>query len=626
MKTRHFTLGLILWFSVCSYTEISRAQILPGSRTVDWSQVGVAGGVPSANWPIFATLSASGGADDSVAIQNALDAAHAAYPNGAVVLLNPGTYTLHRSSTVAYNRSDDYGTGVYECGLILDRPNVVLRGSGPNKTILKYGDGANIISIGTTYLSSSAVKFINVTAGATKGSTSLTLASVSGIGVGSYIVITEANPIDTDGNPLVNVSGYAGDSGAGHNLPNNAMTQIDRVTAVAGNVLTLEMPLYLTFATSPQAYKLATFVEHSGLESLRLASTANSGTLLEFKNINLESCGSCWVLNCESDWCVDKSHVYLSDCYRCEIRNNYLYEGYNHNSGSDYAILLEFRNSANLIENNIIRKGRHSMITEGCSGNVWGYNYIVDPYMGEYHNSLPENDIHGAHPFMNLWEGNDAPNLEFDFAHGSNSSNTVFRNYFNLICTNPDTGQPMTGGLWAINLAYYSNYENIVGNALGPYGSASPVAAYQIQADVGQAAALYKLGYYDDGGTTTPNASLAAKVEKTLLRGGNWDCKTNTVVWSNNIPAGSLAASYLAPQSIPTSLYKSSRPNWFPAGAVWPPVDTSATTIVNKIPARLCYEAQKIGNGGIFDPTFYGVASAQVAPDAPTNLRILSTQ
>src|SRR5260370_42669273 len=87
--------ALILVLLVCYYAEISRAQILPTSRTVDWTQVGIEGGVPSANWPIYTTLSASGGPDDSVTIQTALDAAHVAYPNGAVVLLNPGTYNLH---------------------------------------------------------------------------------------------------------------------------------------------------------------------------------------------------------------------------------------------------------------------------------------------------------------------------------------------------------------------------------------------------------------------------------------------------------------------------------------------------------------------------------------------------
>jgi hypothetical protein len=618
-------LALILALLVSYGAELSRAQILPASRTIDWTQAGTSGGIPSGNWPIFTTLSASGGVDDSVAIQTALDAAHAAYPNGAVVLLNPGTYTLHRSSTVAYKRSDDYGTGVYECGLILDRSNVVLRGSGPNNTILKYGDGASIISMGTTYLSHSAVVFINVTAGATKGATSLTLASATGITAGSYLVITQTNPADTDGNPLVNISGYAGDSSSGHDLPNTVMSQIDRVTAVTGNVVTLEVPLYISFTNAPKVYRLPNMVEHCGVESLRITSTKNSGTTLCFKNFNLESCGSCWVTNCESDWCVDKSHIYLSDCYRCEIRSNYVYEGYNHNSGSDYAVLLEFRNSSNPIENNIIRRGRHSMIMMGCSGNVWGYNYIVDPYMGEYHNSLPENDIHGAHPFMNLWEGNDSPNLEFDFAHGSNSNNTVFRNYFNLICTNPDTGKPMTSGLWAINLAYYSNYENIVGNALGPYGVTNTASTYQIQAGASQSPAIYKLGFYDDGGTASPNGSLSAKVENTLLRGGNWDANTKTVIWSNNVPKGSLAASYLSAQSIPTSMYKSSRPTWYPSVAVWPPVDPNATTVVNKIPARLCYEAQNLGNGGTFDPTFYGGASVSTGPPAPANLQILST-
>src|SRR5258708_7245459 len=108
---------------------------IPAPRTIDWSHVGIGGGIPSANWPIAATLSPSGGVDDSVAIQNAIAAA----APGSVVLLRPGTYHLHRSSTVCSGFVDDYGSGVYEAGLCIDKA-VALRGSGADQTVLQYGD------------------------------------------------------------------------------------------------------------------------------------------------------------------------------------------------------------------------------------------------------------------------------------------------------------------------------------------------------------------------------------------------------------------------------------------------------------------------------------------------------
>jgi hypothetical protein len=605
---------LLLLFC-CLSMQVAEAQI-PAARSVDWTHAGIPGGIPSASWPIAVTLSPGGGGDDSVAIQNAINAA----PAGSVVMLNPGTYTLHRSSIVCQGFVDDFPTGFAEAGLCLNK-KVVLRGSGPNQTILRYGDGANIVSLGQLYLSSKNVVFIPITGGSTKGSTQITLQSVSGMAVGSYLVVTQTNPNDpADGNPLVNTSGYTGScSGCGHNLPNNAMSQIVRVTSVAGSVVTIERPLYFDYTTIPVAYQLP-MTENAGLENLRLQSTASSGTLLQFKNINLMACAHCWVRGVESDMAVDKGHIYLSDVYGSEIRDNYLNDAYNHNSGSDYAILLEFRASENLIQNNIIRKARHTFPLSGTSGNVFGYNYALDAYMGEYHNSLPEKQNHSAHPYMNLWEGNVFPNIGFDFAHGSGGYNTVFRNYVNLTSANPDTGAPMTGAMFAINVAYYNNYNNILGNAIGQYPSGCTAGSYQINADSSQTATIYKLGYYDDGGTPTPNAALSAKVENTILRGGNWDCKTNSVVWNTNVPNGSLVSSYLAPQSLPNSLYLPAKPNWFTAsGAVWPPIDTSAGTIVNKIPAQICYEnGPKIGKA--FNPSSCYSSVSSVGPQPPTGL------
>jgi hypothetical protein len=595
-------------------STIAQAQsLIPSNRTVDWSHVGIPGGIPSASWPIYATLSPSGGSDDSVAIQNAINAA----PPGSVVRLTAGTFTLHRASTVCQGKTDDYASGVYEAGLCLTDKSVVVRGAGPNQTILNYGDGANIISMGQTYQSAATINFINVTNGATKGSTSLTLASTIGITTNSYITITQLNPNDVDGQLLVNSTGYEGLCGyCGHNLPNNVMEQVDKVTAVNGNIVTLEHPVYFDYTNSPQVYHLP-MIENVGLENLRVVGTVPSGTTITFKNINIEACAHCWVHNVESDMCVDRAHVYLGDVYGSEISNNYLNDGFNHNSGGTYGIFPESRVSETLIQNNIIRKARHSDPLGSASGNVIAYNYAIDPYLGEFPNSLSDRQSHEAHSYMNLFEGNTWPNVEVDFVHGSAGYHTFFRNYVNMTSTNPSTGLPQTSALHAMKIAYYNNYDNIFGNAIGSYPTGCNTTNYQLGYNSGGNDGIYFIGPYDDSGTASPNTTLSVKVENTLLRGGNWDCVTNAVVWNTNVPSGSLVASYVSSQTMPASLYLSSKPSWFnPLNAVWPSVDTAATTKVNKTPAQICYEnGPKIG--GAFNPSS---CYSAIAPQPPTNL------
>jgi hypothetical protein len=605
----HFLWAVL--FMLTLNTIVHAQSLIPSTRTVDWSQVGIRGGIP--NNPCYQTLSASGGADDSVAIQNALNAA----PAGAVICLNPGTYTLHRASVVCPGKTDDGGGSVHEAGLcITDKPNV-LRGAGPDKTILNYGDGASIIGLGQ--LHTITPSFINVTAGATKGSTSLTLASTAGITVNGYITVTQLNPNDpADGQPLVNTSGSEGCSYCAHAQPAKAMDQVDRVVGISGNTISLERPLYFNYTNSPQVFPLS-MIENDGLENLRIVGTASSGTSSTFFNIGVMACAHCWVHNVESDMAVDRAHVYLSDVYGSEISGNYFNDGYNHLGGESYGVFPEWRTSETLIANNIIRRARHSTILGGVSGNVIAYNYAIDPFMDQAPDWLSDRQSHEAHTYMNLFEGNVWPNVELDFIHGSASHQTLFRNYVNLTSTNPSTGQPDQTALHAMNVNYYNNYINIAGNVLGNYPTGCSTTNYQIGYNSTANDAIYFLGAYDDGGTPTPNAALSAKVENTMLRGGNWDCVTNGLVWSNNVPSGSLVASYLSQQTMPTSLYLSAKPIWFiPSGAAWPSVDPVASTKVNKTPAQICYESGP-KSGGAFTPSSCYNATL---PQPPTNLSV----
>jgi hypothetical protein len=84
---------------------------------------------------------------------------------------------------------------------------------------------------------------------------------------------------------------------------------------------------------------------------------------------------------------------------------------------------------------------------------------------------------------MNLWEGNITSGLNLDFVAGSASHNTLFRNYSSLQAINPSTGNPMTGGLYAVVLAYYNNYFYVYGNVFGPSTGTCTATNYERNAD-----------------------------------------------------------------------------------------------------------------------------------------------
>ncbi len=106
----------------------SAAGILPSQRIVKWEPgLNAVGGVPSASWPIHATLSPSGG-DDTAAINKALAeagaVASAASPR--VVKLAAGTFSV--IDTIWIRNS-----------------YVVLRGTAPTNFSIGGGDGTKII-------------------------------------------------------------------------------------------------------------------------------------------------------------------------------------------------------------------------------------------------------------------------------------------------------------------------------------------------------------------------------------------------------------------------------------------------------------------------------------------------
>jgi len=95
--------------------------------------------------------------------------------------------------------------------------------------------------------------------------------------------------------------------------------------------------------------------------------------------------------------------------------------------------MLHYNAGECLIENNVFKRLRHSMILQaGANGNVLAYNYSTDPYWTDV--GLPPDAagdlvLHGNFPYSNLFEGNIVQNIVIDDSHGTQGPyNTFFRN------------------------------------------------------------------------------------------------------------------------------------------------------------------------------------------------------
>ena len=74
------------------------------------------------------------------------------------------------------------------------------------------------------------------------------------------------------------------------------------------------------------------------------------------------------------------------------------------------------------------------MAKQGANGNVFAYNYSLDPYRSEDpHDAGSDMLLHGHYPFANLFEGNIGESIIVDDTWGpAGPYNTFFRNRADL--------------------------------------------------------------------------------------------------------------------------------------------------------------------------------------------------
>lgn len=475
--------------------------VLDESRKVNWSNAGVYGGIPHISSPIVNVkdfgATGNGSTDDSPAVQAAIDSVKNKLP--AIVYFPEGNYLLKNKINLQ------------------NLDGIVIRGAGYRKTKLIFdlnGRNDNCIEV-LTYRRGS---WVNAVSGYQKGSNQIVVADVSQFKVGDIAEIQQANdPAVMYTNPQWQQS-----------WAENSVGQFFRIVGINGNTLIIDPPLNITFRAelNPQVRR-NNLISNVGFEDFYIERVdSGDGNTFYFKNA-----ANCWIRRVESYNTV-KAHVSATSCLNLEIRECYFHHSHRYDAGGHgYGVELGFHVTNCLIENNIFKHLRHSMMVHlGANGNVFGYNYSIEPYQDQNPGVWTPCDIsvHGHYPFMNLFEGNIVQEIDCtDYWGPAGPGNTFFRNRIE------EEG---------IELMDKSHNQNVIGNEL-------------IKSTI----------------------SVQSDINGTLLHGNNIQ---GVIVWAENLS-----------KDLPPSLYKTSKPVFF-KDLPWPSIGPNNTINSATIPAKLRYEQQ----------------------------------
>jgi hypothetical protein len=423
MTFRKIYLTLLIIF----FSQRNLAQVIADSLRVEWSYVGLQNNyLDTANVADVLSFGATGNGttNDYTAVINAISSLGG---HSGVVFFPAGNYLINST---------------------LNLPDsVTLKGAGADVTTLTFDLGGvtgNCINI----QHGQSNVFVAVDSGYVKGSVSLSVANASGFTPGDYAEIRETNG-SWDTNPAF--------------WAQYAVGQIVRVDSVAGNMLYINHPLRIDYDSTlnVEIQKIIPRT-HVGLECFKITRVDSAAASVNYA-IYYYYAADCWMKGVESDHSIG-AHVCAEASTSLEITTCYFHDAYIYdgNNTKGYGTVMAVHTGESKIENNIFRHLRHAMMAkQGANGNVYAYNYSIEPTRPEFPpNAGPDISLHGHFAFANLFEGNICQNLMVDQAWGpSGPFNTFFRNRVELY------GIIMSSG--TVN----SDRQNFVGNDITSTGA-----------------------------------------------------------------------------------------------------------------------------------------------------------
>jgi len=479
---------------------------------------------------------------------------------------------------------------------------VWLWGDGPGHTTITFSNNNALFTTADCIVfraPSPSLAYVNITNGATKGSTTVWVDSLTGLSLNLPVMIRRTNSA-TD--TLVNTNGYTANSPCtecGGNDANHAFKEITRITAISGNMLTLSQPLVFDFTNyTPQLtpYFMGSNNWISDLTVTRInpANTANGS------NIKFQNMAECGASNVESSWCQGQ-HFQINFTLNFQGDALLMHDGGTALSGQDYAFWVFGPNSWGLVQNSIWYNVRHGFITEGGgSGMVCGYNFSTNVIAGENPTTFLSGDEenHGAHAAYNLYEGNVTTKARGSYVLGSSSHEFHFREaYFPRVYLPPASYySPSWPGGFIINQGGFMAMENetwqksnsFVACVTSPtlalntngvsFGSLWFTNANTVSSNYANNQTFVLAGGFLSPGSQ--NTIVDTTVIPSTYYHCNWDPYNNAEVFDPNNPD----------HSPDNSFYLASKPSWWTPGLAWPSIGADLSPMIAFNPAYLTFQ------------------------------------
>jgi hypothetical protein len=371
---------------------------IPDSLKFDWHRAGLDSGFQEPSTIIdMTTIGAipNDGISDSPALLNAIQTLPT---GGAILFFPPGIY--HFTATVQMPS------------------NCIVRGSGSDSTVFSFNLN-NTQSNSFNFSGSTQSGFFPIRDTLFRGGNvvSIDSAASSAFTAGERIEIRQLNG-SWDTNPA-SWAQYA----VGH---------ISTVDSVVGSLVYLRDALRFNVDTSlAPEIRVVNCVENSGIECAKILRTdslapgVNCGIYLNLSyNIRIRGVHGFKSI---------AAHVLVERSSHVEISGSYFQESYDYTGSNTrgYGVVMGEHATLCKVENNIFRKLRHAMmVKQGANGNVFAYNYSIEPNRSEFPSNYGADIcVHGHYPFANLFEGNICQNIIIDQAWGPNGpNNAYFRN------------------------------------------------------------------------------------------------------------------------------------------------------------------------------------------------------
>jgi hypothetical protein len=568
------------------------AGLLNPDYTTTWNP-GIVADTPTGNplgadgLPVRATTCASvpaQGGDATATIQAALDGCQG---KNQVVLLAAGTYTTSATLHVP--------------------SGVVLRGAGSDAasgTIVVSTNGGPVLSIGTIQdgvcsggsFDSAAQPLLSQDA--TKETATVSVASAAGFSAGDLALIDQTDTAEVS----------EGDCAFFKRLPGYGVSERVEIASIAGNTLTLTTPLHWTFKTTQMAQisrVSATPTKWAGIESLLVQGGRPGGYPGQNAGgIDVSNAAYSWVKDVQVDGTTSGMPIRLAGTYRVVVRDSHFHNSYSYGFAQDnYGIVLACGASDNLVENNVARfMDKPVVFNNSGGGNVVGYNYADNSWSCDGNNDdgwqEVSIDCHCAFPHMELMEGNWAPHMGASTTHGNAGYLTYFRNYASSQWSPSVANQPMSAIVWSQPFSpQYGNVGalqldtpdlkiTVIGNVLG----STTNAALGLPADLGTTTngqggpPVSSQSYTSTGGGPAIFLVDTTSISWTSIwLTGNLDTVNAKIMWNASALTANLPAST---RNLPSSLYYTKRPDWWPAGKPWPWVGPDLMPSVGSLPAQ----------------------------------------